>query len=664
LTTLASPDYTATRDATSLTVAPPPCQTVNAFIRPDDPPSIWPPNGELKTVDLLVNDPTGQITITVDSIFQDEPVGNQGADGIIVSSGTAIGTVQLRAARQGNGDGRVYHVTFTAADGQGFSCTHTVKIPVVPHDQGDNPNAIDGGALYDSTVTVKFGPDAEADSATTDENSPVSGNVLANDVPGKATDILTVTAVNGQAAAVGSQITLPSNAWLSLNGDGNFTYNPNGQFESLPVGSTALDTFTYQVSDDSGYTDVATVTLTISGVNDAPVAQNDSVSTGKTTPVSGNVLTNDSDIEGDALAVTAVNGQAAGVGQPVTLASGANLTLNSDGNFTYDPAGAFTNLPAGQQATDSFAYTIGDGRGGIATGQVTVTVTAANQAPLANDDTATLDEDQPGGLLIPVTANDTDVDGNLAPATVVIVTGPAKGTAVANPDGSVLYTPNPNFNGSDTFKYTVKDAAGLTSNLAKVTLTVNPVADPPLANDDQATVNVNLGPTGIIDVAANDIDVDGDLNLASVVVTGGPANGTATGQGNGTVAYTPTAGFIGQDSFVYQICDNTNACATATVSVTVSGNRPPDAVDDPNVTTKQGQAVIINVLANDTDPDGDALTVSQFSQGTRGTVTINADGTLTYTPSSNYKGSDTFTYTISDGRGGTDTATVTITISK
>jgi VCBS repeat-containing protein len=613
-------------------------------------------------------DPSGQTTITITGISQDEPVGNNGPDGKIIDNNT----VQLRAEREGGGNGRVYHIFFSADDGQGFSCTGSLPIAVVEHDQSGNPisTPIDDGPLFDATETGKFAPEAVDDTATTDEDHAVAGtNVLANDIRAKQNDTLSVSAVNGNSGAVGQQITLPSGALLTLNASGSYTYNPNGHFE-LPAGATATDAFEYTVKDQDGDTDIGLVTITITGLNDVPVAVNDAATTDKDSVLvvgaqsDKRVLANDTDADGDPLSVSAVNGNAAGVGQQLTLASGALLTLNAAGTYTYNPNGKFNSLPAGQQASDTFTYTVSDGHGGIATATVTITITSANQPPVANNDTASVNEDDPSGVTINVVANDTDVDGNLLAASVTVVSSVVNGTLVNNGDGSLKYTPNANFSGQDSFTYRVSDGGGLTSNTATVSISVTPVPDAPVANDDQASLNTNETSVVVINVIANDTDADGDLNPASVTVTSNPAQGTAVGNGDGTITYTATGGGLGTDTFTYQVCDTAGACATATVTVTVSGNRPPDAVDDPNITTPQGKAVVINVLANDTDPDGDTLTVSQFSQGSRGTVTANPDGSLTYTPSSNFKGSDTFTYTISDGKGGTDTATVTITTTK
>jgi hypothetical protein len=291
-----------------------------------------------------------------------------------------------------------------------------------------------------------------------------------------------------------------------------------------------------------------------------------------------------------------------------------------------------------------------------------------NNPPVAQDDLVVTDEDVP--VAINVLSNngngpDTDFeDGSPNPATVNIEVGPANGTIVVELDGTVTYTPNENYSGADLFSYTVKDSGGLTSNVAIVNITVNPVSDPPLAENDQATTQERIAV--VIDVLVNDFGVEGALDPTSVSIVDQPANGTVSVDPvSGEVTYTPNSTFGGSDDFTYTVADTTGLIsniATVFISVTIQ-NRPPDAVDD-EVTTPKGIPVVIHVLENDTDPDPEdivTLTVIQFTQGNRGAVTANDDGTLTYTPSSNYKGDDFFTYTVSDGKGGTDTATVFIT---
>jgi len=193
-------------------------------------------------------------------------------------------------------------------------------------------------------------PVAEDDAATTDEDNSVTvaaPGVLSNDSDPDVGDTLTVTAVD-TSATIGDV-----NAW---DPDGSFTYDPDGQFEYLKAGNSATDSFTYTVSDSNGGNDTATVTITINGVNDPPVAVNDSAITNENTPVTVDVLSNDSDVDGDTLTVDSVT-------------QGTNGSVANNGSYvTYTPALNFTG-------TDSFTYTISDGNGGIDTATVNVNVT-------------------------------------------------------------------------------------------------------------------------------------------------------------------------------------------------------------------------------------------------------------------------------------------------
>jgi len=174
----------------------------------------------------------------------------------------------------------------------------------------------------------------------------------------------------------------------------------------------------------------------------------------------------------------------------------------------------------------------------------------------------------------------------------------------------------------------------------------SPPNNPPIAIDDSATT-VRSAPV-TIGVLANDTDPDGDALTLTSVTQG--ANGTVTMNPDGTVRYVPNGGFIGTDTFTYSVSDGRGGSATATVQVRVV-NRPPVA-DDDSATTTQGTVVSIAVLANDSDPDSDALTVTSVTQGTGGTVVVEPDGTVRYTPAPNFIGADAFTYTLSDGRRG------------
>ncbi len=210
--------------------------------------------------------------------------------------------------------------------------------------------------------------------------------------------------------------------------------------------------------------------------------------------------------------------------------------------------------------TDTFTYTVSDGHGGTATAIVTVTVTPVNDPPVAGDDSATTPEDT--AVMVSVLGNDSDVDGDTL--SVASVTQGAHGTVAINGDGTVTYTPAPNFNGTDTFTYTVSD--GFTADEAEVTVTVAPVNDAPVALDDTATTDAGTPVT--VPVLTNDTDIDGDT--LTVTAVGSAGNGSAVLSADGTVTYTPAPGFSGTDTFSYTVVDGNGGEASAVVTVHVS----------------------------------------------------------------------------------------------
>ncbi|MGF1524580.1 MAG: Ig-like domain-containing protein [Leptolyngbyaceae cyanobacterium] len=229
---------------------------------------------------------------------------------------------------------------------------------------------------------INASPIANNDLLNTDEDaSLLTANVLANDSDFDS-DTLTVTAINGSSTDVGDTILLSSGALLTLNSNGALTYSPNGQFETLGVGDTGTDSITYTTSDGNGGNDTATITILIEGVNDLPEAVADTFATDADTRLTtGNVLSNDVDIDSPSIVVSALNGSVANVGVQTTLASGALLTLNSDGTFDYDPNGQFGNLESGATVTDSFSYEISDGQGGIDTAIGTLSILGGGAEP-------------------------------------------------------------------------------------------------------------------------------------------------------------------------------------------------------------------------------------------------------------------------------------------
>jgi VCBS repeat-containing protein len=355
-------------------------------------------------------------------------------------------------------------------------------------------------------------------------------------------------------------------------------------------------------------------------------------------------------------------------------ANGAVVTLNADGSVLYNPAGHLDFLAAGQRLVDTFEYTISDGRGGFSTATASITVIGRNDGPVANTDLVSTNEDAP--VTFDVRSNDTDVDSPSLNVTHIngsaIVVGAsvilADGAAVLmNADGSLTYSPAPNANGAQGFTYTISDGQGGTAN-STVDLTVNPVNDAPVAVADSVSTSEDGSLTiAAATLTANDSDIDGD-SLSVLSVDGSASVGTVQLVG-GQVVYTAGSAFqtlrVGEtalDRFSYTVTDASGATATATVDVVINGaNDAPTAGDD-SAFANAGGSVIINVLANDSDPEGEAITIASVGTAGNGTVVINADGTVRYTPNAGFSGNDTFTYAVQDASGAVDTATVSVVV--
>jgi len=490
----------------------------------------------------------------------------------------------------------------TISDGNGGTTTSAITVGVT--------------AINDAPVSAN-------QNLTTPEDTAVSGNIVATDIDGDTlTYSVTATSTNGTVTI--DPVT------------GNFTYTPNNNYNGS-------DSFVVTVSDGKGGTTTSQINIGVTPVNDVPVTVNQNLTTPEDTPIAGNVVA--SDLDGDtlsyAISSTATNG---------------TVTLNTTtGAFVYTP-GANYNGP------DTFIVTVSDGQGGTTTSTVTIGVTPVNDAPVANNDSITTNEGS--AVTVTVRDNDTDAEGN--PLTVSTVTQGANGSVVIDAvTGNPIYTPNTNFNGTDSFTYTISDGQGGTST-ATVNVTVNAVNDAPVAVADSITVaeggtaTVLVG--GATSVLTNDSDVDGDA--LSAILVAGPTNGTLTLNVNGTFSYTHNGSETTSDSFTYKVNDGTVDGNTVTVTIGVTPVNDAPVANNDSITTNEGSAVTVTVRDNDTDAEGNPLTVSTVTQGANGSVVIDAvTGNPIYTPNTNFNGTDSFTYTISDGQGGTSTATVNVTVN-
>ena len=372
----------------------------------------------------------------------------------------------------------------------------------------------------------------------------------------------------------------------------------------------------------------------------APVAGDDAYTTADHTALTmgaPGVLGNDSDLDGDPLTAVRVSGPAHGT-----------LTLNANGSFTYTPA-------TGYSGPDSFTYRASGG--GLTSKVATVSITVAlhNDAPMAAADTYTTNEDQsfragdhvlataPGVL-----ANDSDPDGDSL--TMDVVLGAAHGWPTFFPDGSFVYQPSPDFNGTDTFSYRAFDGE-LYSETVTVTINVKAVEDAPIAKAESYELfeddSLSVEAPGVL---ANDSDADGDSLTAGLVSF--PAHGDLTFREDGSIDYTPYRDYNGLDSFTYQVSDGglDSEPVTVTLDVKALNDRPVASNDfyeiDEDTLLDIAPA---GVLDNDSDLDGDSLTPELVSGPAHGRLLeFRSDGSFRYMPEGDYNGYDSFSYRVRD----------------
>ena len=535
-------------------------------------------------------------------------------------------------------------------------------------------------------------PVAQDQTVTTDEDVPVAILLGATDPDG---DTLTFTLLSA-----------PTHGTLTGTAP-NLTYTPAANY-------SGPDGFTFKVADSLVSSNVATVSITVRPVNNVPVAHDQSVATDEDTPLP--IVLTASDVEGDALTFTIVAPPAHGA----LTGTGASLT--------YTPAPNYNGL-------DSFTFIANDGQADSNTATVSITVRPVNDAPVANDQAVTTDEDT--GLPIELTAS--DVDGDTLAYTVVAQ--PTHGTLTGT-GASLTYTPAPNYSGPDSFTFTANDGQ-VDSNTATISITVRPVNDAPVANDQAVATDEDTA----LPIELTASDVDGDT-LAYTVVTQ-PTHGTLTGTG-ASLTYTPASNYNGPDSFTFTANDGQVDSNTATVSITVRPVNDAPVANDQAVATDEDTAVPIDAdrvrrgrghpdlhrrrrtdawdadghgreshlhagaelqrsrqlhvhgqrrtgglehgdgqhhrasgerraggqrpggrdgrrhgacpsTLTASDVDGDTLTYTVVAQPTHGTLT-GTGAILTYTPAPNYNGPDSFTFAANDGQADSNTATVSITV--
>jgi VCBS repeat-containing protein len=578
--------------------------------------------------------------------------------------------------------------------------TYTIQITAADDDGGI-------GTSEFVLIVENVAPVAGDDTVSGLAGQTITGNVLVNDSD-QGGDSLTVRLVSGPVTG------------LVLSADGSFTY-------AAPDGAGATVTFSYVSSDGLADSNVATVTISVTGTNVAPVGHADAFALDEDQAFAGNVLDNDTDADGDPLVVSLISGPGSG-----------SLMINPDGSFTYAPAADF-------HGQDGFVYTATD-PSGLTTGpvHVTLTVLSVPDAPLISAAPVTTAEDTPATVSVAVSDVENDV------TQILVVSGPQHGTLEAAGAGVWMYHPDANYSGADEFVVKAVDATGL-KTWATLHIDVTPVNDLPQFGapvtsflDEDASVqgwlpvvdvdgdaievlrvqegigSVRMNPDGtFIYTAAPDysgpdafrvwvtdasgIEVSGELQfyvnrvndaplahsssitlaedtpaagtLAGHDVDGdaltfsllsGPGHGTAVLNADGTFVYTPAADYYGADQFTFRSFDGTAHSAVASVSITVIPvNERPVATPD-SVTAAQDTRRIItfaDLTANDVDPDGQVLGVRVVDGPAFGTLT-QVEGKLIYVPSLGFSGGDAFTYVVTDGEFESEVVSVTIEVAR
>jgi len=449
---------------------------------------------------------------------------------------------------------------------------------------------------------VNDAPEADDQTLATDEDVPVSITLTGSDVDG---DSISFTIADGPSHGSLSGV-LP-----------NLTYTPASDYNGP-------DSFTFTTNDSHTDSTAATVSITVSEINDAPIAIAQSVSTGEDSPA---VFTlTGSDIDGDSLIFS------------IGSAPDHGSLSGSAPNMTYSP-------DADYHGADSFTFKANDGLLDSTLATINITVSPVNDAPAGNDQSVSTEENTSLGISL----SGSDVDGDSL--TYVVVNNPTDGS-LSGTAPNILYSPDAGYNGPDSITFKVNDGAE-DSPLATVTINVTPINDPPTA-DDQGT---STEEDSSVAITLTGSDPDGDS--ISFSVAAGPSHGSLTGSPP-NVTYTPGGNYNGSDSFTFKVNDGTVDSAVATVNIMVNPVNDAPTADSQAAETDEDEAVSISLRGSDVE--GDDLAYTVVSSPSHGSLSGSAPN-LTYAPNTDYNGSDSFTFTVNDGAVDSGIATVDITIN-
>ncbi len=569
----------------------------------------------------------GTVTIVVTPINNNEPT----AENINTSTDEDISKEITLIGNDGDNDSLTYSILSNVSNG-----SISLNGEVATYSPDSNWNGTDtftykvNDGKNDSNIAnvtivvnpINDAPTVEVFNTTTWEDSSVNVSINQGDVDGDT--------------AIASIVTQPLNGTISglISGTNtDFSYTPNTNWNGT-------DTFTFKSTDPSGdSSEITTGTIIVNPVNDLPV------------PIDVNVTTNFNTSTAFVLSASDIEGLDSGFGyQLVTNPSqasswtGSNNSTNKTMDFTYTPKTDWAGV-------DTFTFKVNDGTDDSETnGTITVTTLTSN-IPTVSDLTYSTNEDTSKSI----TLIGTDVEND--DLSYFIVSQPANGT-LGNVNGnSVTYTPNINWNGTDTFTYQANDSYA-NSNVGTITVTVNPVNDVPISND--IILNINEDVAVNIDLYGDDVESGSHASLSYSIVDN-PSNGSLGSISGNRVLYTPNSNFNGEDTFTYKSNDGDNDSNVATVKIYIGSTDDTPVANDISESTLEDTPKTITL--NGTDPDNDSLIYYIQSNPSNGTLGSLNGNTISYTPNTNWNGTDIFTYKVRDGNSDSNTAVVTITVT-
>ncbi|MCP4117586.1 MAG: tandem-95 repeat protein [Desulfobacteraceae bacterium] len=606
------------------------------------------------TAEEKANEVPGTFTIQVNGLQINDltaPVAENAPNGTVVADLNETGT-----GNDTDLDGNPLTYSITAGNGDGvFTIDPVTGIITIP-----DTSSLDHDTTPSYALTVEVSNGSGTDTATitvnitgtgnsvgpVSDNNPAGNTVAENANFGDPVGITALATDQDPGDTVTYSLTDDAGGRFAIDsGTGIVTVAGN-----LDYDTAASHTISVKAESSDGSTSFQDFTINITQVSPPPPPPPPSpppyIPPANNAPTAGNAMIN-------GLENTVFNGKLPTAtdpdGDPITYTLGSpagngTAEVNPNGSFSYTPNPDFNGV-------DTFTYTVSDGKGGTDTGTVTITIAPVNDTPMAADADFNTFEDTVFNGKLPTAA---DPDGD--PISYTLESAPGNGTCEVNPDGSFSYNPNPDFNGIDTFTYTVSDGKDGTDT-GTATMEITPVNDGPTAADAGYKTLEDTVCNGNLPVAANPDDDPISYTLESA-----PGNGTCEVNPDGSFSYTPNPDFNGIDTFTYTVSDGKGGTDTGTVTMEIT------PVNDGPMAANAGftgleDTVLHGNLPRSYDPDGDPVTYTLKSAAGKGTCEVNPDGSFDYTPNPDFNGIDYFTYTVRDGHGRTDTATVTITIT-